>query len=347
MTGPATPEETARRTLLRSVLLPSWAFTLLLISLYVAGLSIPAWLQYVPFAVSLLFLGLPHGAVDHLVPGRLSGSGASFKSILGVVALYLVLASLYLALWFTVPVVAFALFIALTWFHWGQGDLYSLLALSRAEYLRSPLLRPLTVFVRGGLPMLVPLLAFPEVYRGIANNITGLFIPGGIGDISFVFGPAFRTFAALCYAALVLFTLTLGYLRSGKAGRKPFFLDAVETAMLAVYFSLVPPILAVGVYFSLWHALRHVARLMLINEVSDSDLRRGRALAAFKVFFRDAAPLTLMALVILVGLYFVVPGNVSGPDTLLALYLALISLLTLPHVVIVCFMDRRQRIWKW
>ena len=341
------PEDTARRTLFRAVLAPSWVFTLVLVLVFAAGLDVPALLQYVPFALSLLFFGLPHGAVDHLVPGRLSGGGASVRSILAVVVLYLILASLYLALWFTVPAAAFALFIGLTWFHWGQGDLYSLLALERAEYLRAPYLRPLTVMVRGGLPMLVPLLAFPEVYRGIAGNVTGLFISGDIGTLPWVFGPTFRLVVALLYAALVLFTLALGYRRSGDDGKKPFFLDAAETLLLAAYFSFVPPVLAIGVYFSLWHALRHAARLMLINKTSGSALRRGRALPAFSAFFRDAAPLTFVALAILGGLYFIVPGGVSGPDTLLALYLVLISLLTLPHVVIVCFMDRRQGIWKW
>lgn len=341
------PVDASRRTLFRAVLLPSWTSTLLLVLLFAAGLEVSTRLQYVPFALSLLFFGLPHGAVDHLVPGRLSGKDASVRSMLGVVALYLVLASVYLALWFTVPAAAFALFIVLTWFHWGQGDLYSLLALGRAEYLRSPYLCPLTILVRGGLPMLVPLLAFPEVYRGIAGSIIGLFTPGDIGAISWVFEPTFRLIAALLYAALMLFTLVLGYRRSGKGSRGAFWLDAAETVMLASYFSLVPPVLAVGIYFSLWHALRHVARLMLLGKVSAAALRQGRALAALGSFFRDAAPLTLAALMILGGLYFVVPGGVGGPDTLLALYLVLISILTLPHVVIVALMDRRQGIWKW
>ena len=340
-------DTTSRRTLLRTVLVPSWIFTLSLVLVFAAGTDVSTRLQYVPFALSLLIFGLPHGALDHLVPGRLSGEGASARSIFGVVILYLFLASLYLALWFTVPAVAFALFIGLTWFHWGQGDLYSLIAINRAEYLRSPYLRPLAVIVRGGLPMLVPLLAFPEVYRGIAGDITGLFIPGDTETFAWVFGPAFRITAALLYAALVLFTLALGYRKTDDTGKKPFFLDAAETFLLAVYFSLVPPVLAIGAYFSLWHALRHVARLMLLEKESEKALQSGHAIPAFIRFFRDAAPLTFVALAILGGLYFIVPGGVSGPDTLLALYLVLISLLTLPHVVIVAFMDRRQGIWKW
>jgi hypothetical protein len=55
-----------------------------------------------------------------------------------------------------------------------------------------------------------------------------------------------------------------------------------------------------------------------------------------------------VALVLLFGLYFVVPGTGSqgqSPASLLAVYLVLISALTLPHVVVVSFMDLRQGLW--
>ena len=53
-----------------------------------------------------------------------------------------------------------------------------MLAITRARYLRTRAQRVLTLLVRGGLPMLVPLLAFPEVYRSTALDLVGLFDPG-------------------------------------------------------------------------------------------------------------------------------------------------------------------------
>jgi hypothetical protein len=53
-----------------------------------------------------------------------------------------------------------------------------------------------------------------------------------------------------------------------------------------------------------------------------------------------------VALALLAGLYLLTPGSVQGLTGFLALYLVLISVLTLPHVVIVGLMDLRQGLWR-
>jgi len=57
-------------------------------------------------------------------------------------------------------------------------------------------------------------------------------------------------------------------------------------------------------------------------------------------------PLAFRPLALLVGLYLVAPGAGASPPALLALYLVLISALTLPHFVVVSFMDARQGLWR-
>jgi Brp/Blh family beta-carotene 15,15'-monooxygenase len=299
--------------------------------------------QYAPFALSLVLFGLPHGAVDHLVPGRLSGRETPLTSMLGVALLYAALAALYLGLWAAAPVAAFGLFISLTWFHWGQGDLYSLRALAGAEHLAPPL-RALTVFVRGGLPMLVPLLAFPEVYRSVARSLVAVF--GDQEPLDWLTAPAFRLSAGAVFFALVLVAVVWGYWCSGTEGRGAWRIDTLEVASLAAYFVVVPPVFALGLYFCFWHATRHIARLMLLNQTSAAALEKGDLPRALGVFFRDAAPLTGVALTLLAGLYLLAPGRAAGPEGLLAVYLVLISVLTLPHVVIVGLMDHQQGIWR-
>ena len=103
------------------------------------------------------------------------------------------------------------------------------------------------------------------------------------------------------------------------------------------------PVLAVGLYFCLWHATRHVARLALLDPKSTGALEAGRVAPALVRFARNAAPLTVAALVLLLGLYLVVPEVGATPP---ALYLLLVSALTLPHVVVVSFMDVRQGLWR-
>ena len=334
-----------RRASIRTFLLPSWILLAVAALPFIVGVEVTGWIQYAPFALSLVIFGLPHGAVDHLVPGRLSGVGTSVKSIAGVFVLYLTLATLYLMLWFPSPGLAFVFFIALTWFHWGQGDLYFLAALTRGVASEPLSLKVLTVFVRGGMPMLVPLLAFPEVYRSVARNIVGIF-RGDVSWVAWMFGPVFRVAVGVGFFLIVLLVLYRGYRLSERGARSAWRLEAVETLLLAAYFATVPPILALGLYFCLWHSPRHVARLMLLNRVSVAALTKGRIRAAFGAFARDAAPLTAAALAGLVGLYFLVPGRVEGAGGLLAVYLVLISTLTLPHVAIVSLMDLRQGVWR-
>lgn len=330
----------ARRTLLRAVVFPSWGVVLALAVPFAAGFELPerlGWVQYAPFAASLLFFGLPHGAVDHLVPGRLTGRGASAGSVAFVVLLYLALGGSYLALWAVAPVACFVLFILITWLHWGQGDLYS----SRAFLGLDAPPTGLAILVRGALPMLVPLLTFPEAYLGVGESLVRLFGERAPAFSTTLYSPEARLAGAAALAGLSALYLWRLLVRGGP--RRAVAAEAGEILLLALYFACVPPVLAVGVYFCLWHAPRHIARLALLDGVSASSLAAGSILPALARFVRDAAPLTLAALGLLAVLYLYLPSG--GAGALLGGYLVLISVLTLPHVALVSWMDRRQRVW--
>ncbi len=108
----------------------------------------------------------------------------------------------------------------------------------------------------------------------------------------------------------------------------------------------MPPVLTVGLYFALWHAPRHGARLVLLDPAGSRYLGAGRPMRALARFAAEAAPLTVLAFALLVALLLAVPRTSGEPASLLALYLVLISALTLPHAVIVAFMDARQGVWR-
>lgn len=334
-----------RRTVLGAVVWPSRLLVCALALAFAAGLRVPETVQYLPFAASLVLFGLPHGALDHLVPSRLSGRAATLYTVLAVAALYLALSGLYLALWFAAPQAAFCLFIALTALHWGAGDLHALLAFGQAGLGELGLAtRALVLLSRGGIPMIVPLLAFPGAYRGVAENAVGLF-GAGAGGLAFAFSPTFRAAAGTALACVVLLSLLSGA-RELRRRRRLLVPYAGETLLLSAYFALVPPVLAVGLYFCFWHATRHIARLTALEGVAAAELGAGRPVPAALRFAREAAPLTVAALLVLVGLSLVVPGGAEGPGELLALYLALVSSLTLPHAAVVSYMDLRQGLWR-
>jgi Brp/Blh family beta-carotene 15,15'-monooxygenase len=326
-----------RRALVRWVIVPSWvvlgALVVIFAALRASNVAVPPEYRYAPFVVSIVLFGLPHGAVDHLVPSRLRDETPDVRSVSRVMAIYTAVFFVYAAVWFVAPAASFVFFIALTLFHWGQGDLHASLALLRTP-IESQLGRVATLLARGSMPMLVPLVAFPGEYREVADAIIGVFDPSGAASFAFVFEPVFRLGVAVVLVVLVAATVYFS--------RSTF--EAGELLLLGVYFATVPPILAVGFYFCFWHSTRHIARLVALDPVASERVEDGDAVSALVRFGRDAAPLTAGALVLLGGLWIVA----SPPATLegfFALYLILIAALTLPHAGVVTLMDRVQRVW--
>ncbi|WP_203229153.1 Brp/Blh family beta-carotene 15,15'-dioxygenase [Halobellus captivus] len=346
---------------------PSWlvvgGLTLVWVGLGIGGFSaLPRWLLYGPLAVSLVAVGLPHGAVDHVAPARAAGQCPGGRWLLAVGVVYLVLGVVYGALWFAVPTAAATAFIALTWFHWGQGDLYALDALG-ARYLDGREVRIGTLAVRGGLPMVVPLLGYPGQYRAVVDSWVELF--GSSLDAAWLVSPTTRGVLGGGFALLTIATLFAGWRRVGRCGvtgdgsdvvvvdsgdegdvdDRVWILDAAETVLLWAFFLVVPPIFAVGAYFCVWHSLRHIARLVAIDPTARTAfVDRGPAAALVRTG-RDALPLTVVALALLVGIGVVGGvelGTRSGRQSAAALYLVFVSVLTLPHVAIVTWMDRAE-----
>ncbi|MFB6093028.1 MAG: Brp/Blh family beta-carotene 15,15'-dioxygenase [Haloquadratum sp.] len=295
--------------------------------------SLPGWVRYAPLAMSLVVFGLPHGAVDHLAPARAVGDRPTLRWLAAVGVLYLLLGGAYAALWYVAPVASALLFVALTWLHWGQGDVYALDALG-AAHLDDRAVRLGTLVVRGGLPMLVPLLRFPSRYRDVVAAWVALF--GGGLDATWLFAPESRLVLGSGFALLTAATLRFGRLRGGAEWVR----DAGETVLLWAYFLFVPPLVAVGLYFCVWHSLRHIARLVGVDPTARRAFEERGTAAALLRTGRDALPLTAVSIVLLVGVAAV--GVDVGVETLAALYLVFIAVLTLPHVVVVAWMDRAE-----
>ncbi len=328
------------------VLTPISALFLVLAVFFAVGPELPNWVVFAPLAASVLLFGLPHGALDHLVPARLAGRRASAASIAVVAVLYVVVGAGVLAVWSTAPLIAFAGFILLTWFHWGQGDLWIDLAAGDVDRLRPPVLRSGTIFVRGGLPVLLPLLFHPGVYERVRLGTIDLFAGQSTATTSWALAPLTRLCVGSAFGIVVL-GMALATWRTARthAQRIAWAQDQAEIAVLALFFALGPPVLTIGIYFCLWHALRHIIRLELLDPRGAVFLSRGRLWKATRGFAVDAAPITAIAIVVLGAVYLTLPTAVGGSaESRLGPYLVLISALTVPHIAIVTYMDRRQNV---
>ena len=316
-----------------------WAMVGLTASgLFGGGGTIPMWVQLIPFALSAVFLGMPHGALDGVVVARLVGQPFLSGPVLGLLTAYLGVSVLVVGGWSVAPLVAFALFIGITWFHWGQGDLAHMIIAGDGAHLDTRFRRITALFARGALPMLAPMVWFPEEYQATFAACVSPFVETlpsvGIGweTASVVAGVSLSGLIALHIVAVAPHVMTHG---------REVATDLLELGTLVAFFATVPAILAVGVYFCLWHSVRHIYRVAAGGGRSGEPTRWvdiGRT-------FIDSAPLTILALALcgLLG-YLALGQGASGLDWL-GIYLVAISALTVPHVLVILWLDRLESVW--
>jgi len=267
------------------------------------------------------------------------------RGMLLVGAGYAVAMVAYGLVWWALPVVAAVAFIAITLLHWGQGDLYTLLRWADCAYYDSRLRRAVAVLLRGSMPMLVPLVGHPTAYR----EVLAVFVTTVGGDAATV-----PPLDAVTVRMPVVVLLSLGGLAVAwwalrwvqTTGRlQPVLIDLGELLLLSVWFLVVPPILAVGVYFTMWHALRHLGRLAEVSPVTHAAFASGAPARAVGHMLWDALPLTAVSLVGFAAAWVLLPRGPTAAISLLGFYLVGIAILTVPHVGVVTWMDRRQGIW--
>ena len=296
-------------------------------SLADTGGFLPNQWWYVPWGLSLVLFGLPHGAIDHEIVIRLWHPQPPPRWALPVtLAAYLLLSLIVLGGWFAAPALVFGGFILLTTAHWGLADLWW-------SWHRDPpalalrLHRIIFALWRGTLPMLMPLVVDPHFYRVVAESTCNLFTREPF-DFGWLESDVTRQSALA--TLVVLGTADLAF--SCRALRRSV-LNLVEGLGLVLFFSVLPAIASIGLYFAFWHGLRHILRL------------RGMTRLTWLRFIGHATPATIGAVVMLGLLAWRVP--LSGPgEPLLGVYLALIAALTVPHALVVSWQDLRDGLWK-
>lgn len=336
----ASNSDDARRVAARAMLVLGWIPLALLIPVGLLP-SLPETYRYLPLVASGLLFGMPHGAVDYVAFPRARRGEVTVRGIGVAVALYAVVGGAYLLAWVVAPVAAAVGFILLTWFHWGQGEVYALRGLFGVDHLEDATGQALTVVVRGGLPMLVPLLAFPGRYRAVVDSFVGPF-GGGVGQWA-LFEPGARAILGGGFALVTVLTLTRGRLRA--TDRRGWRIDAAEVGLLWVFFLAVPPILAVGAYFTVWHSVRHIARVVVLDSEAADAFANRQWLPAIRQFAVEAAIPTVLALLGVAVLWVALDLSSTTVASATGVYLVGIAVLTLPHTVVVTVLDREQGLW--
>lgn len=296
---------------------------LLLVAVLAPGLASSLAL---PLAVIGAAIGIPHGAADHLVPwwwdtaGR-KGSSArpTATRMVGFAGSYAVIAAAALTAFVLAPTVALVVFLILSGLHFGRGEVVTSAERSgrRAPTMWSEW--PVTL-AHGGVVVGLLLWARPPdidpLLRGLSPRLAEATAAGRVPGL-------------LLVATAVLVALVV--LLHGDR-----HLEAAELALLAAVFTVAPPLAAFGIYFGLWHSLRHTGRLLDLarghnraRQVDDGWRAAGRTVA------RAAAAPSVVALLAVLYLWWA--SDLAGLQAEVGVLLAL----TLPHAAVVWALDRR------
>jgi len=311
-------------------------FFFLGISLTTLGVLDGGW-QILPLALSVLLFGLPHGAVDHLVALGLARRRLEAAPLAIVLTLYTTIAAGVCIFWIVNPVIAAMGFLALTVYHWGKADL----AFERFRNAEHPpggkrIYQFAHGLLRGLLPIGLPLVAHPESASAFINACINWFQPDADFNYVSVWSPLLVIICALwLFDTIRIFQVTT----PGNQRDSRWLI--LENIGLAIFFLIVPPLPAVGFYFCGWHGYRHVLRLRACRECG-KETATEMQLTKTSRFARQAVPFTLIALAALPALGWFLAAQAADPQSWIALYLVLISALTLPHVCVVEWMDFRQ-----
>ncbi|WP_158550746.1 Brp/Blh family beta-carotene 15,15'-dioxygenase [Geodermatophilus sp. TF02-6] len=262
-----------------------------------------------------LLLGLPHGAVDHLVPGRRLGWRPVRLAVFA--AGYAALATVAWLVFRAWPGPALVAFVAVSAWHFGTGET----AFADLRAGRPVGRRPIAAAVVGAVVLLVPLV------RGSADTaaVVAAVVPGSAGRLP-AWLPA-TVLGVVLPAAAVLAARLVG-------GRR--WVEAAELVLLACLGLVVPPLAAFGVYFGCWHSVRHVARVVAEDPAGAGDLAAGRLGRPLRRFAVQAALPTAAVLAVLALLW----SAADGWPSFVATDLPVLAAVTVPHALVVAWLDR-------
>jgi Brp/Blh family beta-carotene 15,15'-monooxygenase len=277
----------------------------------------------VGIAVGGALVGLPHGAVDHVVPGWLSSRPLPPRSLAALLSGYLTVVAVGAVALRLAPTATLVVFLAVAGWHFGRGEVAA-----AAEAAGRPIPGAgeelLTTLAHGLVTVALPLAAHPQVSRPVLAALApGLPSPAaGLGVTA---------------AAVIVVIAAVATVRLVAGGRR---VEAAELVLLTATFAVVHPFAVFGVYFGLWHALRHTARLVDLA-AADAAVRVGvRRLAV------QAALPTVGALTVLAGVWVtarLAGTSAPGASSLLPAELATLAALTFPHAGVVTLLDEARR----
>jgi len=271
----------------------------------------------VVMAVAALAIGIPHGALDHLVtlPRKKPVVMAIFIAIYVAIALLAIWAILKWNVWGFIAVVVMSAT------HFGIGDSAFIRELDQLKNREGSKL-PIWAYASaaGLLPVVIPLVNSKSA--SALEKVNPLLIDWDHGYSS-----------AIQIAVAIVTTLSIMVLSARKR-----FRDCIDIALLAGLASFTPPLVAFAVYFGCWHAMRHTARLTSLLPASIAAHERGSSVGAFSKAVLPGLPALIGTFIFVALLAGFARSNIN--DDFLWLTLVTVWALTVPHMLVTAKLDR-------
>jgi Brp/Blh family beta-carotene 15,15'-monooxygenase len=271
----------------------------------------------VVIALVALAIGIPHGALDHLVTLPRS----SFKKMALFITLYVTVAVIAVVAILTWNVVGFILVVVMSAVHFGIGDAAFISEIDRRSEEKKRFQKYLYATAAGTLPVVIPLVSDKSTSALEKVNPALIDWHQGLNNDLLLWVMLITAFALL---------RLVQRRRDGEA------IDLVLLYLLAV---TAPPLVAFAVYFGCWHAMRHTARLTLTLPSSQEAFTKGSAKGAFIRAVLPGTP-ALVGTFVIAALIVLLRGD-SLDDQILWVSLVVVWALTVPHMAVTARLDRK------
>lgn len=286
-----------------------------------AGVLFPNLLLQIELVLAVLlivFVGIPHGATDYLIFKHLSKPFLGTRRMSTFYINYLLLMAGYGLIWWFVPILGLGIFLALSMYHFGQ---------SNWNYvdMRSSFSTGVLFFVWGAYVILAPILLHWEAASPIISSIIQQEAPNLTSQ--FTIGLLLGLLMVNIFLSIVLWI-------RGRITQRQFLYELFNLIVLSIMYWVTPLLLGFAIYFVCWHSLSSVMdqieffKKMILNY-------------DWKKYIKHTLPLSLLSIVGLIGLYLI--AELLGMKTEISLLFIFISIVTLPHMILI---DKLYQEWE-
>lgn len=271
----------------------------------------------IAIAVFALAVGIPHGALDHLVT---LPKGNRIKMSL-FIALYIAIAVAAVFAILEWNVIGFQIVVLMSVLHFGVGDSAFLIELDQLSHSRKKRIPTKFVAVAfGAIPVVIPLINSQSTSALASVNAELIDWHQGYEN-------------QIAIAVLIVTLIAAVSLLVTRRVR-----DLIDLVLLVALALLTPPLIAFAVYFGCWHAMRHTARLTLVLPSSINKYSEGNAQKAFLSAVIPGLPALIGSFFIALVLWLQI--DQAGEQSFFWYVLVIVWALTVPHMIVTAKLDR-------